>query len=212
MVPVEPALPSLSVEREAGAVGYAGRKGADSTDRGPYNGAALSPSDAAPKAGTVFCRECGRPIEADAHFCRFCGKSQADPVAGSTSAAPTQAAPAGAGVEQRLRQLFPRHHLQDEFMHVGTIAAFLMALIGFVLGFFLAYSWLGTNFLLGSIALLLFLILRESTLSHIRVRGDAPTASSSGGRTHAGRRPAAPTASLSAEAANAESSPPATPK
>jgi len=205
-------LPSLPVEREGGAVGYAGPEAADSSDRGPYNGAALSPSDAAPKAGTVFCRECGRPIEADAHFCRFCGKSQADPVSGSSSAAATQAAPAGAGVEHRLRQLFPRHHLQDEFMHVGTIAAFLMALIGFVLGFFLAYSWLGTNFLLGSIALLLFLILRESTLSHIRVRGDALTATASGGRTHAGRRSAAPAASLPAEAANAESSPPATPK
>jgi len=55
-------------------------------------------------------------------------------------------------------------------MHIGTIAAFLMALVGFVVGFFYAYSWLGTNFLLGSIALLLFLILRESTLSQIRMR------------------------------------------
>jgi hypothetical protein len=97
-------------------------------------------------------------------------------------------------------------------MHIGTIAAFLMALIGFVLGFFYAFSWLGTNFLLGSVALLLFLILRESTLSHIRVRGGAPTATPSGGRTHAGRRSAAPGASLPAEAANAESSPPPTPK
>jgi hypothetical protein len=172
----------------------------------------LSPSDAAPKAGTVFCRECGRPIEADAHFCRFCGKSQADPVSGSTSAAATHSAPAGAGVEHWLRQLFPRHHLQDEFMHVGTIAAFLMALIGFVLGFFFAFSWLGTNFLLGSIALLLFLILRESTLSHIRVRGGTPAATPSGGRTHAGRRSTAPGAGLPVEAANAESSPPATPR
>jgi len=192
-------------------VGYAVAEFADHVGRGPYNGAALSPSDAAPKAGTVFCRECGRPIEADAHFCRFCGKSQADPVAGSASTAPSRD-PAGAGVEQWLRQLFPRHHLQDEFMHVGTIAAFLMALIGFVLGFFLAYSWLGTNFLLGSVALLLFLILRESTLSHIRVRGAAPAPTPSGGRTHAGRRPGAAATSLPAEAANAESSPPATPK
>jgi hypothetical protein len=171
----------------------------------------LSPSEAAPKAGTVFCRECGKPIEADAHFCRFCGKSQSDPVTGSPSAS-SQPGPAGAGLEQWLRQLFPRHHLQDEFMHIGTIAAFLMALIGFVLGFFYAFSWLGTNFLLGSVALLLFLILRESTLSHIRVRGAAPTATPSGGRTQAGRRSAAPGASLPAEAANAESSPPPTPK
>lgn len=124
----------------------------------------------------------------------------------------SQASPAGAGLEHWLRQLFPRHHLQDEFMHVGTIAAFLMALIGFVLGFFLAYSWLGTNFLLGSVALLLFLILRESTLSHIRVGGGAPTPTPAGGRTHAGRRSAAPPASLSAEAANAASSPPAAAK
>ena len=181
-------------------------------NRGPYNGAALSPPDAAPKAGTVFCRECGRPIEADAHFCRFCGRSQADPVAGSTAATSTPSAPAGGGLEHRLRQLFPRHHLQDEFMHIGTIAAFLMLVIGFVLGFFLAYSWLGTNFLLGSIALLLFLILRESTLSHIRVRGGGATATPSEGRTHSARRSAAPAANVPAEAANAESSPPATPK
>jgi zinc ribbon protein len=208
---VEYALPSLTIQRDAGAVGYADRDRADPANRRPYNGAALSPSDATLKAGTVFCRECGRPIEADARFCRFCGKSQADPVAGSTSTS-SHPGPTGAGLEERLRQLFPRHHLQDEFMHIGTIAAFLMALIGFVLGFFLAYSWLGTNFLLGSIALLLFLILRESTLSHIRVRGAAPTPTPTGGRTHAGRRPAAATTGVPAEAANAESSPPATPR
>src|ERR1700674_4056746 len=148
---VEYALPSLSIQRDAGAVGYADRDRRDPANRRPYNGAALSPSDATLKAGTVFCRECGRPIEADARFCRFCGKSQADPVAGSTSTS-SHPGPTGAGLEERLRQLFPRHHLQDEFMHIGTIAAFLMALIGFVLGFFLAYSWLGTNFLLGSVA------------------------------------------------------------
>src|ERR1700737_1494041 len=180
----------------------------------PYNGAALSPSEATPKVGTVFCRECGRPIEADARFCRFCGKSQAAPGAGAPSPASAfcSAGPAGAGLEHWLRELFPRHHLQDEFMHIGTIAAFLMALIGFVLGFFLAYSWLGTNFLLGSVALLLFLILRESTLSHVRVRGGPPTPTPAGGRTHAGRRPAASTVGVPVEAANAESSPPATPR
>lgn len=121
------------------------------------------------------------------------------------------ASPHGVGfrIEQWLRQLFPRHHLQDEFMHIGTIAAFLMALIGFVVGFFFAYSWLGTNFLLGSIALLLFLILRESTLSHIRVRdgGSAPRAAG-GTRYHAERPSSA--AQGPAEAANAESSPPST--
>ena len=166
------------------------------------------------KAGTVFCRSCGKAIEAGARFCRFCGKSQADPVAGSASA-PSSSAPAGQpsagdGLEQRLRQIFPRHHLQDTFTHLGTIAAFLMALIGFVFGFFINYSWLGTNFLLGSIALLLFLILRESTLSHIRVRNAGSPPSSEGvTRYHAGRRPAA--ADGPAEAATAESSPPGMP-
>jgi hypothetical protein len=132
--------------------------------------------------------------------------TQAPPAGSSATSSPP---PGGSGVEHWLRQLFPRHHLQDEFMHVGTIAAFLMALIGFVVGFFYAYSWLGTNFLLGSIALLLFLILRESTLSHVRVRdgGSAPK-TAGGNRYHAARVPAA--AQGPAEAANAESSPPST--
>jgi len=164
-------------------------------------------------AGTVFCRSCGKAIEAGARFCRFCGKSQADPVAGSASAVSSSAPArqlAGAGFEHRLRQIFPRHHLQDEFTHVGTIAAFLMALIGFVVGFFINYSWLGTNFLLGSIALLLFLILRESTLSHIRVRNGGSSPSSEGvTRYQAARRPSGATGP--AEAATAESSPPGKP-
>jgi zinc ribbon protein len=177
----------------------------------------LSSSELAGKGGTVFCRECGKSIEADARFCRFCGKSQADPVAGGTTYRSAPAAPAGSsggtssGLETRLQQLFPRHHLQDEFMHISTIAAFFMALIGFVLGFFtpaLGGNWLSTNFLLGAVALLLFLILRESTLSHIRVRGGGtPAPGPSGGRTHAGRRPTT-TAEGPAEAATAESSPP----
>lgn len=163
----------------------------------------------------MVCRSCGKTIEEGARFCRFCGKSQAEPVAVSTptgSSAPPASQRSGFSLENSLRQLFPRHHLQDEFTHIGTIAAFLMLLIGFVLGFFFNYSWLGTNFLLGSIALLLFLILRESTLSHIRVRDGgsiassaAPASSSSGGtRYHAGRRQA----TGPADAANAESSPP----
>ncbi len=75
-------------------------------------------------------------------------------------------------------------------MYIGSIAAFFMALIGFVLGFFtpaVGTPWLSVNFLLGSIALLLFLILRESTLGYIRSRSGGPSAS---------------------EAANANSSPP----
>ena len=171
----------------------------------------MSSSEPLAKAGTVFCRSCGKAIEAGARFCRFCGKSQADPGAGVPSAASASGParqPAEAGLEHRLRQIFPRHHLQDEFTHAGTIAAFLMALIGFVVGFFINYSWLGTNFLLGSIALLLFLILRESTLSHIRVRnGGSPPSSEGATRYHAGRRPAG--AAGPAEAATAESSPPA---
>lgn len=94
-------------------------------------------------------------------------------------------------------------------MHIGSIAAFLMALIGFVLGFFYGYTWLSWNFLLGSIALLLFLILRESTLSHIRGRDGGSAPKTTGGtRYHAGR----PTGTTQgpAEAANAESSPPPT--
>jgi hypothetical protein len=168
----------------------------------------LSSSEPAAKAGTVFCRSCGKSIEAGARFCRFCGKSQAELVGGPAAATSSPAShSSGSGLEQRLRQIFPRHHLQDEFTHVGTIAAFLMALIGFVVGFFINYSWLGTNFLLGSIALLLFLILRESTLSHIRVRnGGSPSASQGTVRYQAGVRPAG--AAGPAEAANAESSPP----
>ena len=133
-------------------------------------------------------------------------ETDAPPTAPSAVATPQGV---GSGIEQWLRQLFPRHHLQDEFMHIGTIAAFLMALIGFVVGFFYSYSWLGTNFLLGSIALLLFLILRESTLSHIRVRDGGSTPKAAGGtRYHAGRPSGA--AQGPADAANAESSPPST--
>lgn len=58
-------------------------------------------------------------------------------------------------------------------MHIGGIAAFFMLVIGFVLGFFAAYSWLASNFLLAGIGLLLFLILREATLGQLRERGPA---------------------------------------
>jgi hypothetical protein len=180
----------------------------------PYNGATLSSPEPAETRGTVFCRECGKPIEADARFCRFCGKPQTDPVAGpaASTAGSSGAARVGDGLEGRLRRLFPRHHLQDEFMHISTIAAFFMALIGFVLGFFtpaLGGSWLSTTFLLGAIALLLFLILRESTLSHIRARGGASAASSTTSRYHAGRRGSGGS-DVPAEAATTQSSPPST--
>ena len=206
-----------SVQRVGMRFGYAALTIAAKRDRRPYNGAALSSSEPAGNAGTVFCRECGKSIEQGARFCRFCGKSQADPVAGtsahssSTATSIQSSRGTSTGLETRLRQLFPRHHLQDEFMHISTIAAFFLALIGFVLGFFtpaLGGNWLSTNFLLGSVALLLFLILRESTLSHIRVRDDgSPSRIAGAGRTHAGRRPTGP-AEGPADAANAESSPP----
>ena len=96
-------------------------------------------------------------------------------------------------------------------MHIGTIVAFFMALIGFILGFFspaLGGNWLSTNFLLAAVALLLFLILRESTLSHIRTRGGTDAAATPNtGRYQAGRR--SPTADLPTEAATTQSSPPA---
>ena len=97
-------------------------------------------------------------------------------------------------------------------MHIGSIAAFFMALIGFVLGFFtpaMGSPWLSVNFLLGSVALLLFLILRQSTLSQVRPRADGPTATEAGtaGGQQAGRRGAG-ASEVSSEAATAESSPP----
>jgi hypothetical protein len=113
-------------------------------------------------------------------------------------------------VEGRLRQLFPRHHLQDEFMHIATIVAFFVALIGFLLGLFVAVL-LGMLWLLFAIALILFLILRESTLSHVRgARGgaaDRVPSSPAAGRYHAGRQ-GNTGAAAAAEAATAESSPP----
>ncbi len=120
----------------------------------------------------------------DARFCRFCGAPQAGSPGNVAGAGrPTEDSP---GFQSRLRQIFPRHHLQDEFLHVATIAAFLIAVVGFIFGFFLSLSWLATSWLLFSIALLLFLILRESNLSHIRGRairspGENPT------RYHASR-------------------------
>jgi hypothetical protein len=97
-------------------------------------------------------------------------------------------------------------------MHVGSIAAFFMALIGFVLGFFtpaVGSSWLSVNFLLGSVALLLFLIVRESTLSYMRSRGGGPAASEAkeAVRYQPGRRSTV-ASEVSTEAATAESSPP----
>lgn len=177
----------------------------------------MATPDSLADRGSVYCRECGKAIEADARFCRFCGKSQAGgpgraAEVGMVGVGSSRPAPVGSrrgaspsfDLEGRLRRVFPRHPDQDEFMHIGSIAALLMALIGFVLGFFPAYSWLGINFLLGSIALLLFLRVRESTLGRLRESGPAGSGSPSRGVTG--------TRGLSAEAATAESSPPEPPR
>lgn len=182
----------------------------------PYNWAALATQQPAPPPGSAYCRECGKAIEADARFCRFCGKSQADRPASASATATRSPSPAPAssqnrpvsrtadGLESWLRQLFPRHQQQDEFMHVGSIAAFLMALIGFVLGFIYAFNFLAVNFLLASVALSLFLMLRESTLGQIRSQGGDLRSSTSPGRNV---RPAS-SSDLPTEAATTQSSPP----
>ena len=128
----------------------------------------------------VFCRSCGKQIETDARFCRYCGTRQAETASGGTAASSAPAVTGspggsrsrGGGVEQRLRHLFPRHHLQDEFMHLATIVAFVIAVIGFIFGMTSLWAF-GVTWLLFAIALLLFLMIRESTLSHARVHPDA---------------------------------------
>lgn len=91
-------------------------------------------------------------------------------------------------------------------MHLATIVAFVIAVVGFIFGF-LSYAipvgGLAVTWLLFAIALLLFLMVRESTLSHVRGRADgsAPAAT----RYHAARSSARP---RPVEAATAESSPP----
>ncbi len=95
-------------------------------------------------------------------------------------------------------------------MHIATIVAFFTAVIGFLLGLFVAVL-LGMLWLLFGIALILFLILRESTLSHVRAapgRAAGTGASPVAGRYHAGRRSPGSAPAASAEAATAESSPP----
>ena len=95
-------------------------------------------------------------------------------------------------------------------MHIATIVAFFVAVIGFLLGLLVAVL-LGMLWLLFAIALILFLILRESTLSHVRGnRGVAAGAGSSPaqGRYHAARRDPGAAPAVAAEAATAESSPP----
>lgn len=83
-------------------------------------------------------------------------------------------------------------------MHLATIVAFVIAVIGFIFGMTSLWAF-GVTWLLFAIALLLFLMIRESTLSHIRVHPDADR----GART----RPARQQAPAAAEGVTAESSP-----
>lgn len=163
----------------------------------------------------MYCRSCGKQIEADSAFCRYCGTGQDPANAGQPATTGTGVmdpvtpnpgaggppAPRGS-LESRLRHLFPRHHLQDEFMHLATIVAFVIAVVGFLFGFLsyaLPVGGLAVTWLLFAIALLLFLMLRESTLSHVRSR--VPGGAT---RYHAARTSQA----RGVESATAESSPP----
>ena len=90
-------------------------------------------------------------------------------------------------------------------MHIATIAAFLLAVAGLVIGIFPALFNIGATLLFFSIALLLFLILRESTLSHIRVSSPR---TGEGTRYHAARAGGASPPAPTTQAATTESSPP----
>lgn len=122
----------------------------------------------------VFCRACGRQIEEDSRFCRFCGKAQAGGP-GAASAGPAgQAAPPGTRFTRRLRQVFPRHHLQDEITHYLTIAAMVIGVVGFLIALFppLGGGIYGLAWLLFAVVLLLFVMHRDATLG--RTLGNWP--------------------------------------
>ena len=134
----------------------------------------------------MFCRACGKQIEADARFCRFCGKSQADgPVAARPPGAKLGTS-SGSALGRRLRQVFPRHHLQDEITHFLTIVALVIGVVGFLLALFppLGAGLYALAWLLFAIVLLLFVMHRDATLAGTRSdqAEDALT-----GRHHAGR-------------------------
>ena len=74
-------------------------------------------------------------------------------------------------------------------MHLATIVAFVIAVIGFIFGMTSLWAF-GVTWLLFAIALLLFLMIRESTLSHARVHPDAERES----RARPARQQAAPAA------------------
>ena len=133
----------------------------------------------------MFCRACGKQIEEGARFCRFCGKAQADGRSGAFSGS-GPGAQSASSLGQRVRQLFPRHHLQDEITHFLTIAAMVIGVVGFLIALFppLGGGLYALAWLLFAIVLLLFVMHRDATLSHTRT--DRP-AEPTGGRYHAAR-------------------------
>jgi hypothetical protein len=114
----------------------------------------------------LFCRACGKQIEEDSRFCRFCGTSQAD---GPTAAAANPAPRAGNRFERRVRQVFPRHHLQDEITHYLLIAAMVIGVVGFLIALFppLGGGIYGLAWLLFAIVLLLFVMHRDATIGRV---------------------------------------------
>ena len=150
----------------------------------------------------MFCRACGKQIEADARFCRFCGKSQAEGPAAALAGPAAKAATGsgsktrledmrgGMGLERWLRRVFPRHHLQDEITHFLTIAAIVIGVVGFLLALFppLGAGLYALAWLLFAILLMLFVMHRDATLAHTRT----DQASDAGTGRHQASRGAAP--------------------
>jgi fatty acid desaturase len=130
----------------------------------------------------VFCRACGKQIEEGARFCRFCGKSQVEGPGAATRSSPA----AGPTLGQRVRQVFPRHHWQDEITHFLTITAMVIGVAGFLIALFppLGGGIYALAWLLFAILLLLFVMHREATLNHARADRSAE---GGGVRYHAAR-------------------------
>lgn len=139
----------------------------------------------------MFCRTCGKQIEEGSRFCRFCGKSQAEgPAPAGSAPSKGSAARPGTGLEHRIRQVFPRHHLQDEITHFLTIAAMVIGVVGFLLALFppLGAGVYALAWLLFAVVLLLFVMHRDATLGHVQ----ADRSGDQAGRYHAGRTPLPP--------------------
>lgn len=136
----------------------------------------------------MFCRACGKQIEEGARFCPYCGKAQVGGPGAAVSGSPP---PPRSTLGQRVRQLFPRHHLQDEITHFLTIAAMVIGVVGFLIALFppLGGGVYALAWLLFAVVLLLFVMHRDATLS--RGRADQP-GESVGVRYHAARDAAVP--------------------